>query len=161
MQIFTLQCKKFKSGRHNRRHSFKQHRLRYKPILSNITYNGLKVKRRKGYISPSPSRQTRMLCANICCQDDIIRQSTRFKPSLLHFNKFNMNNNHLSTNSTYNDHSVLNFPLQFTPNQVDYTTNLLDEVVLIKVILRPTKKPRSVVPNKSIPKNIGNKNKSY
>ena len=107
-----------KSGRHNQRHSFKQHRLRHKPNPSNITYDGLKVKGRKGYTSPSPCRQTRMLRANICCQDDIIRRSTRFKPSLLHFNEFDMNNNHLSTNSTYNDHSVLNFPLQFTPNQV-------------------------------------------
>ena len=67
------------SGRHNRRHFFKQHRLQHKPILSNITYDGLKVKGRKGYTSPSPRRQTRMLRANIRCQDDIIRRSTRRK----------------------------------------------------------------------------------
>ena len=56
----------------------------------------------------------------------------------------------LSTNSEYNDHSVLNFPLQFTPNQVDSTTNLLDKVVITKVVLRPIGKPRSVRPHKSI-----------
>ena len=89
-----------------------------------------------------------MLHATICYQDDIICRSTRFKLSLLHFNELNMNNNHLSTNSEYNDHSVLNFPLQFTPNQVDSTTNLLDKVVLTEVVLQPTEKPRSVGPHR-------------
>ena len=90
-----------------------------------------------------------MLRANIRCQDDSIRRSTRFKPSLLHFNKFDMNNNHSSVNSTYNDHSILNFRLQFTPNQVDFPTDLLDKVVLTKVVMQPTKKPRIVGPHKS------------
>ena len=59
--------------------------------------------------------------------------------SLSLFNKFNMNNNHLSVNSTCNDHSILNFLLQFTPNQVDYTIDLLDEVVLTEAVIRPIK----------------------
>ena len=101
-----------------------------------------------------------MLRATIHCQDDIICISTRFKSSLLHFNKLDINNNHLLTNSEYNDHSVLNFPLQFTPNQVDSTTDLLDEVVLTEVVLRPTEKPRSVGPHKLILKKNGNKRKS-
>ena len=42
-----------KSGRHNRRHSFKRHRPRYKPISTNIPYDGLKVKGRKDYKAPS------------------------------------------------------------------------------------------------------------
>ena len=91
-----------------------------------------------------------MLRATIRCQDDIICRSTRFKPSRLHYNKFEMNNNHLLINSTHNDHSILNFLLQFIPNQADYTKNLLDKVVLIEVVLRPTKKLRSVGPHKSI-----------
>ena len=81
-----------------------------------------------------------MLRANIHCPDDIIRKSTRFKPSLLNSDKFDMNNNHLSTNSTYSDHSVLNFLLKFTPNHIDSTTNLLNEVVLTEVVMQPTKK---------------------
>ena len=72
-----------------------------------------------------------------------------------------MNNNHLSTNSTYSDHSVLNFPLQFTPNQVDSATNLLDKVNLSKVVMQLTKKQRSVGPHKLILKKIGNKRKSH
>ena len=150
-----------KSGRHNWRHSFKRHRPRYKPIPSNITYDGLKVKGRKGYITPSPCRQSRKLRATICCQGDIIRRSTRFKLSLLHFNDLDINDNHLSTNSEYNDHSVLNFPPQFTPIQVDSTTNLLDKVVLTEVVLQPTEKPRSVGPHKLILKKNGNKWKSH
>ena len=132
-----------KSSRHNHCHSFKQRWPRYKPISSNITYDGLKVKGRKVYTSPFPRRQTRMLRANIRCQDDIICRSTRFKLSLLHFNELHINNNHSSTYSEYNDHSVLNFPLQFTPNQVNSTINLLNNVVLIEVILQPNKKLRS------------------
>ena len=87
---------------------------------------GLKVKRRKGYVSPSPCRQIRMLRATIRYQDDIICRSTRFKSSLLHFNKLDINNNHLLTNLEYNNHLVVNFSLQFTPNQVDSNTDLLD-----------------------------------
>ena len=102
-----------------------------------------------------------MLRANIRCQDDSIRRSTRFKPSLLHFNEFDMNNNYLSVNSTCNDHSILNFQLQFTPNQVDYTTYLLDEVILTEVVIRPTKKPRSVGPHKSILKKNDKQWKSH
>ena len=53
----TRNCK---SGRHNRRHSFKRRRTRhgtqYKPISTNIPYDGLKVKGRKGYVAPSPCR---------------------------------------------------------------------------------------------------------
>ena len=75
---------------------------------------------------------------------------TRFKLYLLHFNELDINKNHLLTDSEYNDHSVLNFSLQFTPNQVDSTSNLLDDVVLTEVVLQPTKKPKSVGPNKSI-----------
>ena len=50
-----------------------------------------------------------------------------------------MNNNHLSVNSTHNDHFIPNFLLQFTSNHVDLTTDLLDEVILTKVFLQPTK----------------------
>ena len=91
-----------------------------------------------------------MLRATIHYQDEIIRRSTRFKLSLLYSKKLDINNNNLLTNSEYNDHSVLNFPLQFTPNQVDSTTNLLDEVVLTEVVLQSTEKPKSVGPHKSI-----------
>ena len=105
----------------------------------------------------SPHGKTWMICADRSYQDDIIRRSTRFKPPLLHSNEFDMNYNHLSVDSTHTGHSILNFPPQFTSNQVDSTTNLFDKVVLTEVVLRPTKKPRSVGPHKSILKKNGNK----
>ena len=101
-----------------------------------------------------------MLRANMRCQDDIICRSTKFKPSLLHFNELDIDNNHLLTNSECNDHSILNFPLQFAPNEIDSTTDLLDNVVLTEVVLQP-KKPRSVGPHKSILKKNGNKRNSH
>ena len=61
-----------------------------------------------------------------------------------------MNNNNLSVNSTHNDHSIFSFLLQFIPNHIDPTTNLLDKVILTEVILQPTKNPRSVGPQKLI-----------
>ena len=44
--------------------------------------------------------------------------------------------------------------------QVDSNTNLLDKVILTDVVPRPTKKPRSVGPHKSILKKIDNKKKT-
>ena len=41
------------------------------------------------------------------------------------------------------------------PKKVDSNTDLVDEVILTEVVLRPTKKPRSVGPHKSIVKNKG------
>ena len=61
-----------------------------------------------------------------------------------------MNNNYVSVNSTHNDHSNLNFLLQFTPNHVNPNTDLLNEMFLTEVVLWSTKKPRSVGPHKSI-----------
>ena len=72
-----------------------------------------------------------------------------------------MDNNHILTNSTYNDHCVFNFPLQFTPNQVDSTIDLLDEVVLTEVVMQPTKKPKGVGPHNSILKKNDKQRKSH
>ena len=93
----------------------------------------MKVKGRKSYENkdPSPCRRNRMLCAIIYHQNAIILKATRFKSSLLHFNKLNIDNNHLSTNSEYDDCSGTNFRLKFSLNQVDSTTDLLEDVVLI------------------------------
>ena len=101
-----------------------------------------------------------MFCAIIRHQDAVIHKYTIFKSSLLHFNKLNINNNHLLTNSEYDDYSGINFPLQFHPNQVDSTTDLLDDVVLTEVVLRPTEKPRSVGPHRLILKKTRSKKKS-
>ena len=48
-------------------------------------------------------------------------------------------NNHLSTDSGYDNHSCINFPFHQGLNQVDSSTDLLDKVVLTKVVTRPTK----------------------
>ena len=54
-----------KSGRHNRRHTFKRHRSRYKSISTNIPYNALMVKGKKrgNTKPPSPCRRNWMLRA--------------------------------------------------------------------------------------------------
>ena len=69
-------------------------------------------------------------------------------------------NNHLSTDLGYNNHSCINFPFHCDLNQVDSSTNLLDKVVLPEVVTQPTKKLRSVGPQKSISKKNRNKKKS-
>ena len=122
----------------------------------------MKVKERKSYKNkaPSPGRRNQIVCAIICCQDAIICRSTRFKLSLLYFNKLNIDNNHVSTNSDYDDYPGINFPFQFVFNQVYSTTNLLDNVVLTEVVLQPTKKTRSVGPHRLISKKTRSKKKS-
>ena len=66
----------------------------------------------------------------------------------------------LSTDSEYDNRPNINFSLHHALNQVDSNTNLLDKVILTEVVLRPTKKPRSVGPHKSILKKNGNNRKS-
>ena len=61
-------------------------------------------------------------------------------------------NDHLSTHLGYDNHSCINFSFHQGLNQVDASTNLLDKVVLPKVVTRPTKKSRNVGPHKLIPK---------
>ena len=81
-----------------------------------------------------------MLCALNLCQD--------------------VGNNHLSTDSGYDNHSCIIFPFHCTLNQVDLSTNLLDKVILIKIVIRLTEKLKSVGPHKLIPKKNMNKKKS-
>ena len=90
--------------------------------------------------TPSTCRQNRMFRALNHCQDIIVRESTKLKVSLLPVKKLNMGNNHLSTNSEYNNRSSINFHIQHTLNQVDSNTDLLDEVILTEVVLQLTKK---------------------
>ena len=82
------------------------------------------------------------------------------KSSLLPFEELIMDNGDLSTKSEYNNCSKVNFPLHHDRNQVDLNTDLLDEMILTKVVLRPTKKPRSGGPHKSISKKNGDKKKA-
>ena len=102
-----------KSGQHNRRHSFKRHSPRHRPCPSNNTYKTLTVEGRNRYTPSSLHGQTQMVRADLSYQDDIIRRSTRFKPPLLHSNEFDMNNNHLSVNSTHTD-----LKAHFTPSDL-------------------------------------------
>ena len=120
------------------------------------------VKGRKSGNTKAPSlcRQNQMLRALNFCQDIALFGSAKLKPSLLPFEKFDIGNHHLSTDSGYDNHSCINFPFHRTLNQVDSNTDLLDKVILTEVVLRQTKKPRSVGPHKLTLKKIGNKKKS-
>ena len=121
------------------------------------------VKGRKGDNSktPSPCRRSMMLYSINHSQDSTVHENTKLKSPLLSFNKLNMGNGDLSTNSIYYNRSNINFPLHHDLNQVDLNTNLLDKVMLTEVVLRPTKKQRGVGPHKLIPKKNGNKKKSH
>ena len=63
-------------------------------------------------------------------QDIIVHEITKLKSPLLLFDKLNMGNGDLSTNSEYDNCSNINFQLHHALNQVDLNTNLLDEVIL-------------------------------
>ena len=62
--------------------------------------------------------------------------------------------------SGYDNHSCINLLYCQSPNQVDPSIDLQDEVILLKVVTQPTEKPKSVGPHKSIPKKSRNKRKS-
>ena len=120
------------------------------------------VEGRKGghFKTPSPPRQNWMLCSLNHCQDITVRENTKLKSPLLPFDDLNMGNGDLSTNSIYDNCSNINFPLLHALNQVDLNSNLLDEVILTKVIIQPIKKPRSAGLHKLMSKKNGNKRKS-
>ena len=104
------------------------------------------VKGRKTGKAPSPRRQDRMLCALNHRQDITFRASTKLKSSLLPVKELNIDNNDLSTNSEYDNRSSINFLFHHALDQVDSNTDLLDEVVLTEVVLRPTKKSKECRP---------------
>ena len=120
----------------------------------------VKGKKRGNTKAPSPCRRNWMLRSLNHCQYITVRGCTKMKLSLLHFKELNMSNNDLSTNSEYDNRSSINFPLHHTLNQVDSNTDLLDKVILTKVVLQPTKKSRSVGPHKLISKKNNKKEKS-
>ena len=120
-----------KSGRHNRRHTFRRCTSQYKPISTNIPYNDLMVNgRRSGNTkAPSPCRQNWMLRVLNHCQDITLNGSTKLMSSLLPLDESNMDNDHSSTNSGYKNHSSIIFPFHHALNQVDLSTNMLDKVI--------------------------------
>ena len=109
---------------------------------------------------PSPCRGKQMLCSLNHRQDIMARENIKLNSILLLFEELIMDNGDLSMKSEYDNCSNINFSLHYALNQVDLNTNLLDEVILTNVVLRPTKKPRSVGPHKLISKKNGNKRKS-
>ena len=120
----------------------------------------VKGRKRGNTKPPSPRRQNRMLCSLNHCQDITTRENTKLKSSLVPFEKLIMDNGDLSTKSEYDNCSNINFQLYHALNQVDLNTNLLDEVILTKLVLQRNKKPRSVGPQKLISKKNGNTRKS-
>ena len=87
------------------------------------------------------------------CQDISIWKSTKIEPPFLAFDKPNSYNDCIFMDQKYNDQ------LCFL-NQVDLNTDLLDNVVLKRVVVQLIEKPRSVGLHKSKSKTIMNKKKS-
>ena len=113
-----------KPGRHNQCRIFRRHNTQPKPSLTNIPYYGLKAKERKN----RKNRQTKT--ASSCQQILMIRALNLCQVA---------SNDHLLMDSGYDNHSCINFSFRQGLNQVDSSTNLLDKVILTKVVLQLTK----------------------
>ena len=85
-----------------------------------------------------------MLCTMNLCQDASLFGSTIMKPPFLPFDEPNLCNDYIFMDPEFSD-----FYCHCFLNPVDSKTNLLDNVILTKIIVRPIKKPRSVGPHKS------------
>ena len=144
-----------KSGINNQCHTFRRHKSQYKPTSTNIPHYGLKVKGRKNRKTKpsSPCRRNWMLHAINHCQTTSLWESTRIKPLFPPFDEPNLCNDYIFIDSEYNAWCFL--------NQVDSNTDMLDNVILQQVVMQPTKKPRSVGPQKSKSKTTTYKKKSY
>ena len=83
-----------------------------------------------------------MLHAINLYQNTTLRGSTKMKPPLLLFDEPNLCNDYILRDSEYIDCFCINFPCHYVLNQVHLDTNFLDNVILTKVILRPTEKTK-------------------
>ena len=101
----------------------------------------------------SPCKQNLILHAIKHRQDISLQKSTRIEPPSLPFDEPNSYNECIFIGRKYNDQ------LYFL-NQVDSNTDLLDDVLLKRVVVQPTEKPRSVGPHKLKLEKIRNKRKS-
>ena len=125
---------------------------------TNVPYNALKIKGRENdkTKNSSPCRRNRMLRAINLRQDGSLYGSTRMKPPFLSFNEPNLCNDYIFMDLEYSDRFCHHFF-----NQVDSNTDLLDNVLLKKVDVRPTKKPRSISLHKLKSERTTNKKKSH
>ena len=135
---------------------------RHKTTPTNMPYMGIKVKdRNKSKIKlPSPCRQNEMIRAINLCQDATCQEYMELKPPFWPYGEPDLCNNYILKDPDCFDCFCINFPCHCVLNQVDLDTDLLDNVLLTKDVLRPTKKPRSVGPHKLISKKNGNNRKS-
>ena len=120
----------YKSGRHNQLHTFRPHNSQYKPSSNNILYYGLKNGGRKNRKtkSSSPRQQNRMLHTIKHYHNNSLWNCTRMIPPFLHFDKPNLYNGYIFMDPEYNDQ------LCFL-NQVDFNTDLLDNMILHQIVI--------------------------
>jgi len=126
-----------------------------------MPYLGLKVKaRNKGEIKlPSPCRNNQIFCAVNCRQDASSQAPTDVKQPFLPYSEPDLCNDYILKDPEYIDRFCINFPCHCVLEQVHLYIDLLNNVVLRKEVVQPTKKPRSVGPHKSKPeKMISRKN---
>ena len=82
-------------------------------------------------------------------QDATLQEYAEVKPPFLPYGEPDLCNDYILKDPDYIDRFCINFPCHCVLNQVDSDTDLLDDVILTKDVLRPTKKPRSVGSHKS------------
>ena len=83
------------------------------------------------------------------------------KRPFLPYVKPDLCNNYILKDPVYIDRFRINFPCHCVLDQVDLDTDLLDNMLFRKDILRPTKKPKSVGPHKSKPEKTTSKKKPH
>ena len=99
-----------------------------------------------------------MICAINLCQDATLCGSTKIKPPFLPLDKSNLCNDYILRDLEYIDCFCINFLCHCVLNQVYLDTNLLNNVILTKVVLQPIAKPRSVGPHNLKLENTTSKN---
>ena len=104
--------------------------------------------------SQSPCRRDQMIYAIKYCQDVFLRKSTRIEPSFPPFDEPNTCNDCIIMDRKYNERLCFH-------NQVDLNTDLLDNVLLKRVIVQPTENPRSAGPHKSKLKTTTNQKRNH
>ena len=140
-----------KSGRHDRRHTFIQHKSQTKGTPTDNSKPELKNKsRKKGVIKyPLPRRRDQMLCAinyRTNCQD-----RNKIDHYILSYKVPDLCNDYISKEHGSKNRFYSSFSRHCVLGHVFSNIYPLDDVDSWKEVVRPTKKPRSVGPHKSKP----------
>ena len=144
-----------KSERHNRRHSLLRHKpskTRWNANTTSLPDLNVKTRSVKGTKYPSPRRRDRMTWVLHRRQVREQLHLSNLDQHILPYDEPDLYNDFITKDTSQPSRFIINFPRHCVLGHVLSDSDPLDDLGPWKEVVRPTKKPRSVGPHKSKPK---------